>query len=172
MSHQSTKRGLDLVLSGLVFSILAPLIAVIAVVVWVFIGKPVFFRQTRPGLHGNPFNMYKFRTMTDGLDGNGNLLPDAQRLTRLGRFLRSASLDELPELINVIKGEMSLVGQVNGRNAITWEEKFKLDVWYIDNCSIALDLKIIAMTVLRVIMREGINAYGEATMHEFKGSKP
>jgi lipopolysaccharide/colanic/teichoic acid biosynthesis glycosyltransferase len=162
-------------------------------------GSPVFFRQTRPGLHGRPFEMIKFRTMRDAVDAQGRPLPDAERLTRLGRFLRSSSLDELPELWNVLRGEMSLVGprpllmeylplyspeqarrhelrpgvtgwaQVNGRNAISWEEKFALDVWYVDNRSLWLDLEIIWLTIRKVIKRDGISAAGEATMPKFTG---
>ena len=166
------------------------------------LGSPVLFCQARPGLHGKPFNMIKFRTMTNECDSDGNLLPDAQRLSSFGRFLRGSSLDELPELWNVIKGDMSLVGprpllmeylplyteeqarrhdvrpgitgwaQVNGRNAISWEEKFKLDVWYVDNQSFFLDVKILALTILKVIKRDGISAQGEVTMTKFTGSKP
>ncbi|EAP77329.1 putative UDP-galactose phosphate transferase [Roseovarius nubinhibens ISM] len=164
-------------------------------------GSPVFFRQTRPGRHGIPFEMVKFRTMRDAIDADGRPLPDAERLTKLGRFLRSSSLDELPELWNVLKGEMSLVGprpllmeylplyspeqarrhevrpgvtgwaQVNGRNAISWDEKFALDVWYVDNRSLWLDLKIIWLTIRKVVKREGISAAGEATMSRFTGTK-
>ena len=160
----------------------------------------MFFRQTRPGRHGTPFEMVKFRTMRDAIDADGRPLPDAERLTKLGRFLRSSSLDELPELWNVLKGEMSLVGprpllmeylplyspeqarrhevrpgvtgwaQVNGRNAISWDEKFALDVWYVDNRSLWLDLKIIWLTIRKVVRREGISAAGEATMSKFTGS--
>jgi sugar transferase EpsL len=163
-------------------------------------GDPVFFRQQRPGLDGKPFYMYKFRTMTYDCDENSCLLPDKDRLTPLGRFLRATSLDELPELFNVLKGDMSLVGprpllmqylgrytpeqarrhavrpgvtgwaQINGRNAITWEEKFKLDVWYVDHHTLWLDIKILVMTLVKVFHREGISAAGEATMGEFKGS--
>jgi len=161
----------------------------------------VLFRQQRPGLHGQPFTLYKFRTMTDARDAQGNLLPDAQRLMPLGRFLRSTSLDELPELFNVFKGDMSLVGprpllmryldrytpeqmrrhevkpgitgwaQVNGRNAVTWEQKFALDVWYVSNVSLWLDMKIIALTVWKVFKREGISQPGHATAQEFTGGK-
>jgi lipopolysaccharide/colanic/teichoic acid biosynthesis glycosyltransferase len=164
-------------------------------------GKPIFFKQLRPGLNGKPFEIYKFRTMTERNDENGMLMNDKERLTRIGRFLRSTSLDELPELINVLKGNMSIVGprpllmqyldrytpeqarrheikpgitgwaQVNGRNAITWEDKFKLDVWYVDNQSLWLDLKIIGMTVLKVLKREGISQEGQATMSEFYSQK-
>ena len=175
------------------------LIALAAAIRWK-LGSPVLFRQQRPGLSGRPFWLLKFRTMTDARDAGGVLLPDAQRLTAFGRFLRGSSLDELPELINVLKGEMSLVGprpllmqyldrytpeqarrhevrpgitgwaQVNGRNAITWEEKFKLDVWYVDNWSLWLDIKIIAMTIWKILKREGISQPGQATMEEFKGN--
>lgn len=164
------------------------------------LGQPIFFRQTRPGLHGMPFQMVKFRTMTDARGDDGALLPDVQRLTRLGRFMRASSLDELPTLWNVLKGDMSLVGprpllmeylplytpvqarrhevrpgvtgwaQVNGRNAISWDEKFALDVWYVDNRSFWLDLRILALTARKVVWREGISAAGEATMPRFTGS--
>lgn len=166
------------------------------------LGSPVFFRQTRPGLHGRPFNMVKFRTMTDARDQDGVLLPDAVRLTQFGRFLRAASLDELPELWNVLKGDMSLVGprpllmeylplyspeqarrhqvrpgitgwaQINGRNALSWDEKFALDVWYVDHHTLWLDIKILWLTVRKVLVREGISSAGEATMSKFTGSKP
>jgi lipopolysaccharide/colanic/teichoic acid biosynthesis glycosyltransferase len=165
------------------------------------LGSPVFFRQTRPGMHGKPFQMVKFRTMTDERDAQGQLLSDAVRLTPFGQFLRATSLDELPELWNVLKGDMSLVGprpllmeylplyspeqarrhearpgvtgwaQVNGRNAISWEEKFALDVWYVDNQSLWLDIKIIFLTLKKVVVRDGISAEGEATMSKFTGSK-
>ncbi len=176
-----------------------PAMALIAIMIGLTMGRPILLRQWRPGLHGKPFTLYKFRTMTDARDAQGNLLPDAERLTPFGRFLRSISLDELPELINVLKGEMSLVGprpllmqyldrytpeqmrrhevkpgitgwaQVNGRNAITWERKFALDVWYVDHQSLWLDLKIIILTVLKIIKREGINQPGQATAQEFMG---
>ena len=165
------------------------------------LGSPAFFRQVRPGMHGQPFEMVKFRTMTDARGPDGALLPDADRLTPFGRFLRASSLDELPELWNVLKGEMSLVGprpllmeylplyspqqarrhevrpgitgwaQVNGRNALGWDEKFKLDVWYVDHRSLWLDIKILWLTVKKVLVREGISAAGEATMGKFTGSK-
>lgn len=164
------------------------------------LGSPVLFRQTRPGLHGKPFQMIKFRTMRDAIGPDGQPLPDSERMTHFGSFLRSASLDELPELWNVLKGDMSLVGprpllieylplyspeqarrhevrpgvtgwaQINGRNALNWEEKFRLDVWYVDNQSFWLDLKILALTVKKVFVREGISAAGEATMTRFTGS--
>ena len=178
-----------------------PLILLLVLLVRIKLGSPVFFHQTRPGLHGKPFTMIKFRTMTDERDAEGNLLPDSQRLTPFGKFLRSTSLDELPELINVLKGEMSLVGprpllieylplynpeqarrhevrpgitgwaQVNGRNAISWEDKFKLDVWYVDNQSLWLDIKILWMTFAKVFKREGISQDGQATASKFTGSK-
>lgn len=194
------KRLIDIV--GTLMGLLAfgLLMLIIAVAVLLTIGPPILFRQQRAGLHGRPFTLLKFRTMTDARDERGNLLPDAQRLTRLGRFLRSTSLDELPTLVNVLRGAMSLVGprplvmaylgryapeqarrhevkpgitgwaQVNGRNALTWEEKFALDVWYVDHWSLWLDLKIIALTVWKVLKREGINQPGQATMEEFMGS--
>ena len=178
----------------------APLLLLVALLVRVKLGTPILFRQQRPGLHGVPFTLLKFRTMTNQRDVAGKLLPDDERLTRFGRWLRSTSLDELPELINVLRGEMSLVGprpllmryldrytseqarrhevrpgitgwvQVNGRNALSWEEKFKLDVWYVDNLSLWLDLKIIRLTIWKVLRREGISQTGHATMEEFSGS--
>ena len=193
------KRTLDIIASVVGLFFLSPLLTVVALIVRIKLGSPILFKQTRPGFHGEPFTTYKFRTMTDACDEKGNLLPDAKRLTKLGRLLRSTSLDELPELFNVIKGEMSLVGprpllmqyldrytpeqarrhdvkpgitgwaQINGRNALSWEEKFKLDVWYVDNWSVWLDIKIIFMTLVKVFKREGISANGEATMSEFKG---
>lgn len=193
------KRLTDIIgaLAGLV--LLAPVMLVIALLIRRYMGSPVLFRQTRPGLHGRPFRMVKFRTMRNAVDAHGNPLPDAERLPRLGRFLRACSLDELPELWNVLIGDMSLVGprpllmeylplyspdqarrhevrpgvtgwaQVNGRNAIKWDEKFALDVWYVDNRSLWLDLKIIWLTILKVVRREGISATGEATMPKFTG---
>ena len=195
------KRLLDF--SAAIAGLLAisPMLVCLALLVRVKHGTPVLFCQQRPGLHGLPFFMYKFRTMTDARDAQGILLPDKQRLTVFGKFLRSTSLDELPELFNVLKGEMSLVGprpllmeylslytpeqarrhevrpgitgwaQVNGRNAISWEEKFKLDVWYVDNQSLWLDLKILWMTLVRVFRREGISQEGQATMEKFSGYK-
>lgn len=195
------KRLFDLLLTIPLLLALSPIILAIALIVRVKLGAPVLFRQQRPGLHGKPFIMYKFRTMTDTRDQAGNLLPDAQRLTLFGRFLRSTSLDELPELFNVLKGEMSLIGprpllmqyldrytpeqmrrhevkpgitgwaQINGRNAITWEEKFILDVWYVDNFSFRLDLTIILLTVIKILKREGITQAGHVTMTEFSGSQ-
>jgi sugar transferase EpsL len=179
---------------------LSPVLLVLAVLVREKLGSPVFFKQQRPGLNGKIFTMYKFRTMTDARNEEGNLLPDEDRLPAFGKFLRSTSLDELPELINVLKGDMSHVGpppllvqylprnttfqarrhevrpgitgwaQVNGRNALSWEEKFALDVWYVDNASFTLDLKILWMTVEKIIKREGITQEGQATASEFTGS--
>ena len=193
------KRAFDLLITITALILLAPVLAVLAVLVRRRLGSPVLFRQRRPGLHDQPFTMCKFRTMTDARDAQGNLLPDADRLPPFGQFLRATSLDELPELWNVLKGEMSLVGprpllmqyldrytpeqrrrhevrpgvtgwaQVNGRNAITWEQKFALDVWYVDNQSLALDVKILLMTVGKVFKREGISQAGQATMEEFRG---
>ncbi len=180
--------------------LLTPLLLLIASILYLQMGRPIFFVQTRPGYKGKPFRLIKFRTMKNLTDTNGNLLPDEQRLTRFGRFLRSTSLDELPELINVLKGEMSLVGprpllmeylplyskeqarrhdvkpgitgwaQVNGRNAVTWQDRFKLDVWYVDHVSFWLDIKILLLTLLKVIKREGINQPGQATMQKFTGN--
>ena len=194
------KRLFDLALSIPAFFFLSFLMLIIALLVRLKIGSPVLFKQVRPGLYGRPFTIYKFRTMIDERDEDGNLLPDGERLTRLGHFLRKTSMDELPELFNMIKGDMSIVGprplltryldrytpeqmrrhevkpgltgwsQVNGRNAITWEDKFKLDVWYVDHWSFSLDLKIIGITILKVLKREGINQAGQATMEEFTGS--
>ncbi|CFX11695.1 Bacterial sugar transferase [Syntrophomonas zehnderi OL-4] len=194
------KRCLDIVVAGLGLIVLSPLLVVITVIVWLRMGRPVLFKQMRPGFHGRAFGMYKFRTMTSGKDDQGNLLPDEQRLTPLGNFLRTTSLDEFPELFNVLKGDMSLVGprpllmqyldrytpeqarrhevkpgitgwaQVNGRNALSWEEKFALDVWYVDNQSFRLDIKILLFTIVKVFRREGIASSGEATMPEFMGN--
>lgn len=194
------KRLFDVSLILLSLPLLLPLLAVLGLLVRVKLGGPVLFKQVRPGLAGKPFTMMKFRSMTDERDEQGNLLPDAVRLTKFGRFLRSTSLDELPELWNVLKGDMSLVGprpllmeylplynaeqyrrhevrpgvtgwaQVNGRNAISWEEKFEYDVWYVDNQSLWLDIKIIFLTLKKVFVRDGISADGEATMPKFTGS--
>jgi lipopolysaccharide/colanic/teichoic acid biosynthesis glycosyltransferase len=194
------KRATDLALILVSAPIWVPLLLSLAVLVRLKSGAPVFFRQPRPGLHGRLFQLIKFRTMTPERDAHGNLLPDAQRLTPFSGWLRSTSLDELPELLNVLKGEMSLVGprpllvqyldrytpeqarrhnvrpgltgwaQVNGRNALTWEEKFALDVWYVDHHSLWLDLRILLRTLRQVLSREGISAPGEATMPEFMGS--
>jgi len=193
------KRFLDLNMILALGPALLPAFLTVATLVKIKLGFPILFRQVRPGFKCRPFMMYKFRTMTDGQDSEGNLLPDVKRLTSFGQFLRSTSLDELPELFNVIKGDMSLVGprpllmqyldrytleqarrhevkpgvtgwaQVNGRNAITWEQKFEYDIWYVDNQSFSLDLKIIALTILKILKREGINQPGQATMKEFEG---
>ncbi|GAB3374865.1 sugar transferase [Azotobacter armeniacus] len=195
------KRLLDIFAAAGGLLLLAPAFLVLAWLVSRRIGAPVLFRQTRPGLHGRPFELLKFRSMREALDGNGHPLPDAERLTPFGNFLRATSLDELPELWNVLRGDMSLVGprpllmeylplytpeqarrhavrpgitgwaQVNGRNALSWEEKFRLDVWYVDHRSFRLDLQILLLTLKRVLAREGINAEGEATMARFTGSK-
>jgi len=195
------KRLFDLLVTLPALFLLAPLMGLLALLVRFKLGAPVLFRQQRPGLHGRPFMLYKFRTMTDARDAEGALLPDAERLTSFGRFLRSTSLDELPELFNVLKGEMSLVGprpllmeylprytpeqrrrhevkpgltgwaQVNGRNALSWEEKFALDVWYVEHCSFWLDLKILWRTLVKVIRREGISSEGHATASKFMGSR-
>jgi lipopolysaccharide/colanic/teichoic acid biosynthesis glycosyltransferase len=194
------KRIIDILGASLGLLLLSPVLAIVAYKIRREMGSPVLFRQTRPGMYGKSFQMIKFRTMRDAIDANGRPLPDAERLTKLGRFLRASSLDELPELWNVLKGEMSLVGprpllteylplyspeqarrhdvrpgvtgwaQVNGRNAISWEEKFALDVWYVDNRSIRLDLKIIWLTIRKVIGRDGISAAGEVTMSRFTGN--
>ncbi|MRS01695.1 sugar transferase [bacterium] len=193
------KRLFDIVISLTALIVFFPLLIIVVLVLYWKMGRPVFFGQARPGRRGRSFTLYKFRTMNDERDGNGLLLSDADRLTSFGRFLRSTSLDELPELINVLKGEMSLVGprpllmqylerytpeqarrhevkpgitgwaQVNGRNALTWEEKFELDVWYVDHRSLRLDLKIIGMTIWKILKREGINQPGQATAEEFAG---
>jgi lipopolysaccharide/colanic/teichoic acid biosynthesis glycosyltransferase len=195
------KRCFDLVVAVVALLALAMPLLVLVWLVRSKLGSPVLFRQVRPGLHGQPFEMVKFRTMTDERGADGALLPDAQRLTPFGQFLRASSLDELPELWNVIKGDMSLVGprpllmeylplytseqarrhevrpgitgwaQVNGRNAISWEEKFALDVWYVDHRSLWLDLSIVWMTVRKVLVRDGISAAGEATMTRFTGTE-
>lgn len=200
MIFRVLKRSIDLIFSFLALAILSPFMLVLAVSVRLKIGPQVFFTQMRPGRRGQPFQMLKFRTMTNERSFDGQLLPDAVRLPPFGQFLRSTSLDELPELWNVLKGEMSLVGprpllmeylplysseqarrhevrpgitgwaQVNGRNAITWEEKFKLDVWYVDHQSLWLDIKILWLTVKKVLVRDGIGFEGEATMSRFTGS--
>lgn len=194
------KSSLDLIASSLTLLALLPVVGGVALLVRLTHGRPLLFRQKRPGLGGRPFNVLKFRTMTESKDDKGNLLPDHMRLTRLGRLLRRTSLDEFPEFVNVLKGEMSLVGprpllmeylerytpeqarrhevmpgisgwaQVNGRNALTWDEKFKFDVWYVDHMSFRLDLKILAMTFWKVITGEGISRPGHVTMPVFKGN--
>ncbi len=195
------KRIMDILVASAALMLLAPPLLLLSVLVRISFGSPVLFRQVRPGLHGRPFEMVKFRTMTDERGADGALLPDAIRLTPFGRFLRATSLDELPELWNVIKGEMSLVGprpllmeylplytpeqarrhevrpgitgwaQVNGRNAISWQDKFELDVWYVDRRSLWLDVRILWLTVRKVLLRDGISAAGEATMSKFEGDK-
>ena len=194
------KRVFDITAALVALLLLASLLALVAWQIRRKLGSPVLFRQIRPGLRGRPFEMVKFRTMRDVVDANGQPLPDDQRLTPFGSWLRSTSLDELPELWNVLKGEMSLVGprpllmeylplytpeqarrhevrpgvtgwaQINGRNALSWDEKFRLDVWYVDHQSLWLDLKILMLTVRKVFVREGISAAGEATMPRFTGS--
>ncbi len=194
------KRLLDIVIASIALVLLSPLYFYVAHKVKKNLGSPVLFRQVRPGLHGKPFEMIKFRTMKDALDEQGNPLPDNERLTPFGKMLRSTSLDEMPELWNVIKGDMSIVGprpllmeylplynkeqakrhdvrpgmtghaQVNGRNAISWEQKFKLDTWYVENGSLWLDFKIMLQTVKKVIAKDDINEAGEATMTKFTGS--
>ena len=194
------KRAFDFLVALFALLILLPVIMVVAVLIRLKLGSPILFTQDRPGLNGNVFKMMKFRTMLDAKDKQGNLLPDDERMTPFGAFLRSTSLDELPGLFNVLKGDMSLVGprpllvqylplysneqarrhnvrpgitgwaQVNGRNAISWDEKFKLDVWYVDNQSFWLDIKILLLTVKKVFVREGISADGHVTIEPFKGS--
>ncbi len=196
----SMKRVFDLVTAAIILLVLSPLLLCVTVLIRLRIGSPIFFRQQRPGLLGKPFTLFKFRTMTDARDASGALLPDSERLTRLGRFLRRTSLDEFPELINVLRGEMSLVGprpllmqyldrytpeqarrheakpgitgwaQINGRNAISWEQKLALDVWYIDRQSLWLDTKILFLTIWKVLRRQGISQEGQATMSEFMGT--
>ncbi len=194
------KRLLDLALTTIGMMILSPLFVLVSVLVRIFHGTPVIFKQLRPGYRSKPFWVYKFRTMSEARDAQKNLLPDGQRITRLGAFLRSTSLDELPELWNVLRGEMSLVGprplliqyldryspeqarrhevlpgitgwaQIKGRNALTWPEKFSLDVWYVDHWSFWLDVKILLLSIIKVIRREGINQPGQATAEEFMGN--
>jgi len=195
------KRIFDIAVAALGLLLLSPVLLVVVTLVRLFHGSPVLFGQTRPGFKGMPFRIYKFRTMTNARAADGSLLPDAERLTPLGHLLRATSLDELPELLNVLKGEMSLVGprpllvqyleryspeqmrrhdvlpgitgwaQINGRNALTWDEKFRLDVWYVDNWSFWLDIKIIFLTLWKVVKREGISQPGHATAEEFMGNQ-
>lgn len=195
------KRLTDVLLASIALIIFVLPMLILCLMVAIKLGRPVIFTQTRPGMYGKPFRMFKFRTMTNECDLNGVLLPDSQRLNAFGKWLRSSSLDELPELLNVLKGDMSLVGprpllmeylplyspeqarrhevrpgitgwgQVNGRNAISWEQKFKLDVWYVDHHNIYLDIKILLMTVQKVFKRDGIHSEGEVTMSKFTGSK-
>lgn len=201
MVKKTIKRTFDIIISLICLILFSWLFLVLYLLCKAKLGSPVFFRQNRPGLNGKIFTMYKFRTMTDARDEKGNLLSDETRLTAFGKMLRKTSLDELPELVNILKGDMSFVGprpllvqyldrytprqarrhevrpgltgwaQVNGRNAISWEERFELDVWYVDNWSLLLDAKILLMTVGKVLKREGISAQGEATMSEFMGTK-
>jgi lipopolysaccharide/colanic/teichoic acid biosynthesis glycosyltransferase len=194
------KSVLDRIIAAIALLILSPLILIMAIAIYVRMGKPIIFAQLRPGQNGRIFTFYKFRTMTDERDFNGNLLPDEQRLTAFGQFLRQTSLDELPQLWNVVKGDMSFVGprplmvdyldryspeqarrhevtpgitgwaQINGRNALTWQEKFKLDVWYVDHWNLWLDLKILFLTVWKVLQKEGISQEGHATIEDFLGN--
>lgn len=194
------KRAFDIAASASALVVISPVLAITAYKVKKELGSPVLFRQTRPGLHGKPFEMIKFRTMKDATDKEGNALPDSERLTEFGKKLRASSLDELPELWNVLKGDMSLVGprpllmeylplynaeqakrhnvrpgvtgyaQVNGRNSLSWEDKFKLDTWYVEHQSLWLDMKILLKTVKKVIIKDGISAEGEATMSKFTGT--
>jgi lipopolysaccharide/colanic/teichoic acid biosynthesis glycosyltransferase len=196
-----SKRLFDLLATSLGLVVISPLLLLIALLVWIFHGRPILFAQKRPGYKGQPFYIYKFRTMNERRAPDGSLLPDAERITPLGRFLRTASLDELPELFNILRGEMSLVGprpllmqyleryspeqarrhdvlpgitgwaQVNGRNALTWEDKFRLDVWYVDHWSFWLDIRILLLTLWKVLKREGIRQLGHATAEEFMGNK-
>lgn len=195
----SLKRAFDIVVSALALLVLAPVLAVLWLMVRSRMGSPALFRQVRPGRHGRPFEMIKFRTMRDAMGPDGQALPDSERLTDFGRWLRATSLDELPELWNVLRGEMSLVGprpllmeylplytpeqarrhdvrpgvtgwaQVNGRNALSWDQKFALDVWYVDRHTLWLDVKIIVLTLRRIVQRDGISAPGSATMEKFEG---
>lgn len=196
-----SKRLFDLIAAGIALVLLGPVLALLAGLIRRRLGSPVLFRQERPGVNGRPFMMVKFRTMTDARDERGELRPDGERLTPFGRWLRSTSLDELPELWNVLRGEMSIVGprpllmrylplyserqrrrhdmrpgitgwaQVNGRNAVGWTERFEMDVWYVENQTLMLDLRIIGLTLRKVIAREGISAAGEVTMPEFRGNR-
>ena len=200
MYQRFVKRTLDIALAALGLLLAAPALLIVGLAVRLRLGSPVLFVQSRPGRRGQPFNMVKFRTMRDTRDAQGCLLPDAQRLTRFGRFLRSTSLDELPELWNVLRGDMSLVGprpllteylnrytpaqmrrhdvrpgitglaQVNGRNALTWEQKFAFDVEYVERCSLALDASILVRTIGQVVARRGISEHGHATAREFLGT--
>jgi len=195
------KRLIDICAASVALILLSPVIIIVAILINKKLGSPILFQQIRPGLHGKPFKMIKFRTMLDAVDSHGYPLPDEIRLTEFGKFLRSTSLDELPELWNVLRGDMSLVGprpllieylplytseqarrhevrpgvtgwaQINGRNAISWEQKFELDTWYVDNQNLWLDIKILFLTVWKVVHRDGISAAGEATMTKFTGTK-
>lgn len=198
---ESIKRLFDLTVAFILLLVFFPLLMLISIMIYLKLGHPVFFVQVRPGLDTKPFRLLKFRTMADVFDVDGHLLPDAERLTTFGRFVRSSSLDEIPELLNVLKGDMSLVGprpllmeylplynddqrrrhevrpgitgwaQVNGRNSLNWQERFKMDIWYVDNRTLWLDLKILFMTIKKVLSREGVTAEGEATMPKFRGNK-
>lgn len=199
--YQIIKRVFDVIVSALGLILLSPLLLILSVLVRINLGTPIFFRQERPGLNEKIFTLYKFRSMKNAADSKGNLLPDEDRLSKFGKILRASSLDELPELFNVLKGEMSLVGprpllvsylelyspeqhrrhevlpgitgwaQVNGRNTVGWEDRFRMDVWYVDNWTPLLDLKILLVTVKKVFIHEGISAENQATMEEFKGSR-
>lgn len=198
--YSALKRVLDLFVAALAIIVLSPLLAAIALLVFLKLGAPIFYRQKRPGLNGRPFELIKFRSMLEAYDEAGRPLPNDQRVTHFGQLLRSLSLDELPELWNILKGDMSLVGprpllidylplynerqlrrhevkpgltgwsQINGRNSISWEEKFELDIWYVENATFGLDLKIIFMTLLKVLRREGISHEGSVSMPRFRGS--
>lgn len=195
------KRAIDVALSFLAIIVLSPVMVIVAILVRIKLGTPVIFKQERPGLHGNIFTLYKFRTMTDAKDQNGRLFPDEDRMTDFGRRLRSASLDELPELFNILKGDMAFVGprpllvkylsrysqrqkrrhevmpgltgyaQINGRNSLSWEERFEMDIWYVDHINFILDVKILFKTVSIVLKKDGINSETSATMEEFKGER-
>lgn len=195
------KRAIDVALSFLAIIVLSPVMFIVAILVRIKLGTPVIFKQERPGLHGNIFTLYKFRTMTDAKDQNGRLFPDEDRMTDFGRRLRSASLDELPELFNILKGDMAFVGprpllvkylsrysqrqkrrhevmpgltgyaQINGRNSLSWEERFEMDIWYVDHINFILDVKILFKTVSIVLKKDGINSETSATMEEFKGER-
>jgi sugar transferase EpsL len=199
--YQFIKSIFDWITSILLIVLLAPIILLLSILIKLKLGSPIIFKQVRPGKHGKLYTMYKFRTMTNACDERGNLLPNEQRLTKFGRFLRSTSLDELPELINVLKADMALVGprpllpeylalynqqqarrhevkpgitgwaQINGRNAISWDEKFKLDIWYVDNANFWLDMKILFLTIYKVFARQNINSAQHVTMPKFTGTK-
>lgn len=198
--YRHLKRLLDVAISGTALVVLLPVLLVVAFLVWLKLGSPILYRQTRPGYRGRPFKLIKFRSMLDTHDAEGNLLPNSERMTPFGTFLRHASLDELPELWNILKGEMSIVGprpllmeylplysdrqmrrhevppgltgwcQINGRNALSWDEKFDLDVWYVENCSLILDIRIILTTFIKVFRREGITHADDVAMPRFRGS--
>jgi lipopolysaccharide/colanic/teichoic acid biosynthesis glycosyltransferase len=201
MAH-FTKKASDFVFALLSLILVSPIIAIVALLIYLEMGSPIFFHQPRPGKNGRIFNFYKFRTMSNAMDANGQLLSDSQRLTALGKFLRQSSIDELPQLLNVIKGDMSFVGprqllveylsrytpeqsrrhlvrpgitgwaQVNGRNSLSWEEKFGLDVWYVEHWNLLLDLRILLLTVVKVVKRDGISHANHVTMEKFQGNAP